>query len=472
MVHLMVPFTFAWYILWNKYSKGVIMKKLDEKNVKFYLRNRGNITYIRAVISFDRKQVEVFPGVHVDPKKLIEGMPGGMVKAKANTIHRHNGETISAKEFDQLIESCATKLSNSYNRAFQENNGKFPDPKRVKELFYKEDKTLTIKPEGSNSFLFFWDAFTADGNAGKIEHDGGKEPAPWSPETLRKYGNAKWHLESFNKGLLLKDFSISVLNDFVSYLVKANLQNPTIEKIYKCTKVYIKWLANKEYIDPEIKKELRSFRLGLKKISEKQALLQNNIALTYDELMKVHKHKIPKEKEYLKRTRDVFVFQCLTGLRYSDLEQLTKNHLQPDKGKHGSIEFFSVKGQKKILVPLNSIARNIANRYQRSKGEKLLPVISNQKYNTYLKELGKAAELKEWTRQISFRGTKQTTLEGPKHEFITSHVARKTFINIGFDLGLRPEIVATIVGASLPVIMKHYRAVKDQDLFKAMQVFK
>lgn len=107
------------------------------------------------------------------------------------------------------------------------------------------------------------------------------------------------------------------------------------------------------------------------------------------------------DKVYLRRVRDVFCFCCGTGMRYSDAKALRWSDI-----KDGYIDFTSQKTMEHSQIPLNHIASTILERYAESRdvNEHVLPVISNQKYNLFLKELGKLAGMTQIEHEVYFVG--------------------------------------------------------------------
>lgn len=90
-------------------------------------------------------------------------------------------------------------------------------------------------------------------------------------------------------------------------------------------------------------------------------------------------------KKYLERVRDVFLFQCFTGLRYSDVFNLKRSDI-----KDNHIEITTVKTADSLIIELNKHSKSILYKYKDIpfENDKVLPVITNQKMNEYLKELG------------------------------------------------------------------------------------
>ena len=115
------------------------------------------------------------------------------------------------------------------------------------------------------------------------------------------------------------------------------------------------------------------------------------IYLTWEELMKVYHHDFGK-KNYLAQVRDVFCFCCFTSLRYSDVYNLRRANIS-----NGVIHITTVKTHDSLTIELNKYSQAILDKYAdvTFPMDKALPVISNQRMNDYLKEMGKACELDE-----------------------------------------------------------------------------
>ncbi len=93
------------------------------------------------------------------------------------------------------------------------------------------------------------------------------------------------------------------------------------------------------------------------------------------------------------------------------------------------------KTKTEVRIHISKRADAIITKY-RSIGSPL-PSISSQKFNGYIKELGKIAGLDSPFRQVRRSGNKSTIEHGPKWEFLLSHVARKTFVSISLERGMR-----------------------------------
>lgn len=146
----------------------------------------------------------------------------------------------------------------------------------------------------------------------------------------------------------------------------------------------------------------------------------------------------------LSRVRDIFVFQCLTGCRVGDLVKLTKDNIV-----NNAIEYIPTKTKTKraeiVRVPLSEKALNILSRYDLPDGA-LLPFITDQRYNEYIKELFKLEEV--GLNRLVTRLNPMTLEEEqvPLCDIATSHMARRTFVGTLHKQNVKNEIIASMSG--------------------------
>lgn len=164
--------------------------------------------------------------------------------------------------------------------------------------------------------------------------------------------------------------------------------------------------------------------------------------ITIDERNKIYATNLKRHPQ-LAIQRDVFVFQCLIGCRVGDLIKMTKANLI-----NGAIEYIPRKTKEgrplTVRVPLNSTAQEIVERYKNCEGNKLLPFISEQKYNVAIKRIFKAAGLRRMVTVIN-----PTTREEEKRvlcEIASSHLARRTFVGNLYKQVKDPNLVSSLSG--------------------------
>jgi integrase len=95
-------------------------------------------------------------------------------------------------------------------------------------------------------------------------------------------------------------------------------------------------------------------------------------------------------------------------------------------------------------------------------GEYCFEVFQNPVMNRYLKEIGEIVEINDRTTLTSFRGGQKIEDTQPKYKFITCHTARRTFITLSLQKGIRQEVVMRIAGQKdIRTMMKYVKLVED-----------
>ncbi len=164
--------------------------------------------------------------------------------------------------------------------------------------------------------------------------------------------------------------------------------------------------------------------------------------ISIEERNRIYRMNLSRHPE-LAIQRDIFVFQCLIGCRVSDLLKLTRANLV-----NGGIEYIPTKTKEErgavVRVPLNSIAREIVERYASEDRAALLPFIASQSYNYAIKRIFLAARL---TRPVTILDplTRQE-VQRPLNEIASSHLARRTFIGNLYKQVKDPNLIAKLSG--------------------------
>lgn len=171
------------------------------------------------------------------------------------------------------------------------------------------------------------------------------------------------------------------------------------------------------------------------------------VHLTFPELQHLINFSFVSKK--LQKARDFYCFGCLCGLRYCDLQRLTKDNISDNM-----IKITTQKTNRQVFIPLFPGIQTIIDRYPEP--HKLLPKFSNQKLNKYIKEACKKAEINTLVEYKTFEKNITKTEFKPKHELIGTHTARKTFICLAYDNGLDIEMIKSITGITNERTLRRY----------------
>ena len=282
----------------------------------------------------------------------------------------------------------------------------------------------------------------------------------WTNSTIAKMQALKNHLLEFNVDTNFSFFTEKGLFEYQIFLQnELKFKNSTILKHFSFLKWFLRWATKKEYNS----NNAYSFYKPKLKSTQKKIIF-----LTQNELKKLKEYKISEQKKYLERVRDVFLFQCYTGLRYSDVANLKKSDI-----KDGFIEITTVKTADSLIIEFNKFSKAIIDKYTETVFDDnlALPVITNQKMNEYLKELAELAEINEPIRETYYIGNKRIDEITPKYALIGTHAGRRTFICNALSLGIPVNVVMKWTGHSDYKAMKPYIDIADEIKASAMDKF-
>lgn len=213
---------------------------------------------------------------------------------------------------------------------------------------------------------------------------------------------AEYLLSLGKEDIKLKDITPSFVENFQNYCLKTLKHNTTNKELKKLKRI-LEFAVKERYID------VNPFRLTLR-----EEKIEYDV-LSKDDIDFLLKFDIREDR--LNKVRDCFIFQCYTGLAYSDMVQLTKDDITDD---------VIIKRRQKTdiqyVVPLLPVAKNILEKYDYQ-----LPIISNQKYNQWLKFLG----------EITGIG-----------KSLHSHLARHSFACLLLNSGVDMKTISRTLGHS------------------------
>ncbi len=277
-----------------------------------------------------------------------------------------------------------------------------------------------------------------------------------APTTLGIMKHLKDILTKFQefrkKPITFEEINLDFYEEYVHYLTYEHihyriksmkgLKNNTIGKNVKQLITFLKNRKQKRIIE---ELDLTGF-----KILEEDA---DAIYLTQEEINLIAKLDL-SAKPHLKKYRDLLVFGCLTGLRFSDFSTILSEDV-----RDGMIFKKQQKTKHWVVIPLRDEALNIfIHSFNRN-----IPVTSNADFNFYIKEVGKAAELVQPIKHSFLKGNKTIVEVKPKYQYITSHTCRRSFCTNEFLAGTPVELIMKISGhKSLKDFYKYIKIAPEQ----------
>ena len=374
---------------------------INKLTILFYIQririNKNGLCPLKCRITFYKKRKEFSTGLFINPdywnsKKQKANIPNdnnylnnqlSLIKQKINQAFLF----LEVNEFDFDVEDVYFKYK---GKSTKKN-------KTILELFHEHNE--------------------------KIKNQIGKD---YSINTYKKYEYTNNHIKNFMKeyynksDLLLNKMTIKFLNDFILYLkTNRNQKQVTINRTIRRVRTVVKLALSEGYINNDPFVQYKPKRV-VKKI----------VYLTTEELKSLEEYSFIQQR--LQQVKDLFIFCCYTGLAYQEMSTFTDGNLK--KGFDGNlwIEMYRQKTKKTISVPLLPKAKAILDKYDNS-----LPTISNQKFNSYLKEIADIVGI---------------------NKRLTHHIARKTFATtVLLSNGISMEVVSELLGHSnMNITQSHY----------------
>lgn len=275
----------------------------------------------------------------------------------------------------------------------------------------------------------------------------GKE---FSINTFKKYETTLSHTKEFLKyqysinDISIAQINIAFLNDFDFYLrtIKNCNNNSTVKYMRNFGKI-----VKQCYVNGWIQKDPYLNYKGKVKEVERVFLSQEDIETLINKDIKIQR---------LDLVRDMFLFSCFSGLAYIDVFNLKKSNIVIgiDGDKWISTHRQKTDGASKIpILPVTQmIIEKYENHPQSINQDKLLPILSNQKMNAYLKELADICKI---------------------DKELTYHIARHTFATtVTLTNGVPIESVSKMLGHKNLRTTQHYAKVLDRKVSDDMQLLK
>ena len=398
---------------------------------------------IRMRVIYASQRIEFTTGYRIDAAKW-----------DADKQRVKNGCTNKLKQSASEINADLLKYYTEIQNVFKEFEVQeiMPSTQQLKDAFNLRIKNTDKEPQ-EDVETSFWDVFDEF-----VKECGNQNN--WTKSTYEKFAAVKSHLKEFKDDVAFEYFDESGLNEYVNFLRDdKDMRNSTIGKQIGFLKWFLRWSFKKGY-HQNIAYD--TFRPKLKTAPKKI------IFLTWNELNKLKDYQIPQDKQYLERVRDVFLFCCFSSLRYSDVRNLKRCDVKSDH-----IEVTTVKTADNLIIELNDYSKAILEKYKdiQFEDDMVLPVISNQKMNDYLKELGELAEIDEPVRETYYKGNERIDEIFPKYALLSTHAGRRTFICNALALGIPAEVVMKWTGHSDYKAMKPYIDIADEIKASAMDKF-
>jgi site-specific recombinase XerD len=188
------------------------------------------------------------------------------------------------------------------------------------------------------------------------------------------------------------------------------------------------------------------------------------IYLTEQEIQKLFDHNLSASPKH-ENARDLFVIGCWTGLRYSDLSQLTSLSRVKENFKT-----LTLKTGEKVVIPIHPLVYSILDRYADTRTG-LPRIIASQNMNEYIKQVGETVKLNDVVVVTKKRGKEILTESFKKWELITTHTCRRSFATNLWKMGYPPIAIMLITGHKTESAFMRYIKVSKEENAEMLRKF-
>lgn len=253
----------------------------------------------------------------------------------------------------------------------------------------------------------------------------------WKPSTIKRYKNIKNILIEFEKVKQYK-LTFSMINktfytEFTDhcYEYRDHCTN-TLRRNIGLFKTFMFWATKNNF----------NFNNDFMEFKKPKRVITKQEVMSLEQLKILHAFETKNKK--LEEAKDIFIFQCLTGMRYGELKLVNKRNVIGD--------ILTLKEEKDTAkpirdIPLTRLALDILDKYNYS-----LPLDSNQEQNVVIKDILKSCGFNHDVEYTRIKGVEQETIIKSFYERISTHAARRSFITIMRNQGVPDKTIMSISG--------------------------
>lgn len=373
-------------------------------NIHFSLRKQGKSDPVIILQVFDSR----FKGrkFMYSTSKVMDESLWLKKKERAKVIPARERELQELNSYLQKLEQVVINfLSSKHNsktilRTDLKNKLNETKVDEQKEVSIRQQQELEIEKqrlEKENNFFSTWDKI--------INTTKNKDGLPISEGTKRSKRQTlnlvKEHCAKNKINLTFENLDKTYYHDFDNYMIEKSFSPNNRGKHFKEIKAILREAEDRDInVNPAFHK--KSFRVIR---TESDSIFLNEV-----DIKKLLKAELSPA---LGKLRDIFIMACYTGQRHSDWHQIRKENISVENGRE-ILKISQQKGKKVVHLPVHPIVKAILNKY----GDNIPKVITNQKFNLFLKTIGEKAKL----GRITIKGN---IVE--KSEQISTHTARRSF---------------------------------------------
>ncbi|AIG30310.1 recombinase [Flavobacterium psychrophilum] len=399
------------------------------------MQNKISILYyVKRTKPNSNGQVPIYSRITVDGKRFEMSTNRFIEPSKwSSEANKMRGNTDEARSINSYLDILKGKVYDAQKELIHNNT-----PVNIDTI---KNKVIGVEQRARMLVPIFQE------HNDKVETLVGQE---FAPGTLERYKTSLKHTIEFIQwkysvmDIDIKDIDHAFITEYEFFLRSVRkCANNTAVKYIKNFKKIVKLCISNGWLD---KDPFVNYKAKIREV-EREFLSQEEIQTIY-----------AKEfvTERLNQVKDIFVFACFTGLAYIDVKQLTLSNIS--LGIDGGKWIFThrQKTETASRIPLLPIPEELIQKYadnpQCLNENKLLPVLSNQKMNSYLKEIADVCGIQK---------------------DLTFHIARHTFATtVTLTNGVPIESVSKMLGHTNIKTTQHYAKILDKKVSDDMLILK
>lgn len=383
-------------------------------------------------------------GQHINPgrrnKTGWENWDPKKQRAKSNAKTSVNGKYFINDLLDNLERECLK----AYNELIK-NGTPAPDSIRARlQAFMDRDRQ---KAQESKTGLFSLIQKFVDN---EISYRGRQR----QDNTTRTYKTTLNHLKAFTaKNKIALDYdgiTLDFYNQYVTYLRKQGLNINSIGRDIKNIKTFMGEAVDMGYTT-NLQFKHKKFAVGREDTEA--------VYLTWVEILQLYRYDFSDNKR-LERVRDLFVFGCCVGLRYSDFSRIKPENIIKDGGDY-FIKMTTQKTGEMVIIPAHPLVLEILKKYK-SDNSTLPRSVSSQRFNDYIKECCQQSGLNE-------TGRLSTEPELQLWQCVSSHTARRSMATNYYLEGFPVIDLTKITGHKTETSFLRYIKLSKLDAARRLQ---
>lgn len=421
----------------------------NEVRASFNLRKpkSDRPTNIYLVCRIDKKQVKLSTGVRVYPDQWNTKKQEAYVSPRLTELDNINNAIVN-DEINKLKADFIEFKRYICNNPNEINNGLF----LLKKYIYKD--RIMKQQESQNPIQWLRRAISQDKT---IKSDGQRN-------TLAIYLGHLKVFEEFLKAtdrgdITFTDINLALLKDYETYLFNRQVSEGKTTKTSTVGNKVTALISIIKRAEPYGLIDTSAAKLNQYKKPKSREGDDNEIYLTEEEIDRMYSLELNGLEE---KARDVFVLQCWTGQRFSDMQLLNSGTVK-DFNNGKILEIVQKKRTHKVSIPLFPIALEILEKYNFQ-----IPKVRENTMLKYIKEAGKKAGIIGKHIVTEDRGSTITNTTYCRYELIGTHTGRRSFISNMLKRGYDSHILMRVTGHTTEIAFKKYAKISSEDAANLM----